>query len=172
MNRFKFQIWDKQNKKWIENSSSLHCYSNWTICPFTGNLVDYVGVFDCNHGESFTASPAADYYWQGATIIKEPRYIIRQYTGLQDCNGVDIYEGDIVEYTYNVGCFRLSNGELIRGSIPSNEIFQEKINQEVKWQGTQFIGIHPIKKIGYYLVDKKPQVVGNIFETPELLKNE
>jgi uncharacterized phage protein (TIGR01671 family) len=98
--------------------------------------------------------------------------IIQQYTGLKDCNGKEIYEGDIVEYTYNVGCFRLSNGELIRGGIPSNETVQEKINQEVKWQGAQFIGIHPIRKIGYYLVDKKPQVIGNIFETPELLKNE
>jgi len=92
--------------------------------------------------------------------LYQHQYPVQQYTGLQDRNGKEIYEGDIIEY------------KLIRGSIPSNETVQEKINQEVKWQGAQFIGIHPIRKIGYYLVDKKPQVIGNIFENPELIKND
>jgi len=144
MNReLKFRIWDKQYCHWLENSSSLHCYSNWTICPFTGNLVDYVGAYSC---DSFTSTPAADYYWQGTTIIKEPRYIIQQYTGLQDCDGKEIYEGDIVEI----------------GDRKREVIF----NMGMFYIDENYGDIVPISE-----VDNIIKVIGNIFENPELIKN-
>jgi hypothetical protein len=77
---------------------------------------------------------------------------IMQYTGFFDNNGVDIYEGDI---------FKNSQGELF-------SIYENK--------GCYFI--HPLKykfddfDVAMYVCKKFGEVIGNIYENPELLRNE
>lgn len=146
----KFRIWDKQNKNWLENSSSLHCYSNWTICPFTGKLVDYIGAYDGDHGDTFTSSPADDHILQGKFLLK-PRYVIQQYTGMKDRHGNDIYEGDILKY-----------GDLY---------------YEVMWADYQWIATCPYynhyhwPKFESFGREARSSIVsGSVFENPELIK--
>lgn len=82
---------------------------------------------------------------------------LMQYTGLKDKNGVEIYEGDIC---------RCWGGAEFNGYYEYNKIY------EVKWQGSGFEMV--IDDCGYgwnyssgfeYI-----EVIGNIYENPELLK--
>ena len=76
-------------------------------------------------------------------------YILMQYTGLKDKNGKEIYEGDIVRNT------------------------ADKYHYEIKWDNFESawsLGENgsPIRR---YLLSEYWEVIGNIYENPELLQN-
>ena len=79
-----------------------------------------------------------------------PDYLLMQYTGLKDKNGKEIYEGDIVKLT-------AIGGYLQDGSFEVENIisFHENFSHDDR----------------YYQMDKeKIEIIGNIYENPELLK--
>lgn len=156
MRQIKFRIWDKQTKNWLENSCSLHCFSNWSICPFTGKLIDYVyvGAIDGDHGDKYAASPAPDYYMQDGKIVKDSRYVIQQYTGLKDKNGKEIYDGDIVS-----GICLNDGPQICVVSFDTFGIFYTKI-KFYPCEGWDNVAM---------LAQEHNEIVGNIFENSELL---
>lgn len=82
-------------------------------------------------------------------------YTIMQYTGLKDKTGKEIYEGDIVK------CIALSNDHLQRGAITISpiEYFASGFTLAVT-----YVPLFP------FCVDHDIEVIGNIYENPELLK--
>ena len=84
----------------------------------------------------------------------EPDYIVMQYTGLKDRHGVEIYEGDIIKYiTQYYG----------------NKVEHQKV---VEWiDDMQDDSFGESLSMGYRFHGGDIEVIGNIYENPDLLTN-
>ena len=78
---------------------------------------------------------------------------LMQYIGLEDKIGREIYEGDIITIT-------LDTGNVITGSVGMNN---------GQWSIKYYDRYYSLVSIWYEI---KPEVIGNIYENPELIINE
>lgn len=142
MNReFKFRVW-YNGEFW---TTDFLISPNGHICATSRwNIQDQCHTMDIN------------------TIKDKEKGILQQFTGLKDKNGKEIYEGDIL----------------------ASKVNEKPCNYIVKWgdNRSEYCGfvLNPVMKnppkITYHIHDFKIwmaegfEVIGNIFENPELLK--
>ena len=156
MTVIKFRAWDSQAKRWITDPIG-----------FTMSVVDgKFHVFGFN--DAF-----ADMY--------QIRVKLQQFTGLKDKNGTEIYEGDVLRLHCGSedGAFNKAKVKAI--VVRDTDRFTVYIPdiKAVPVQGTQkgkptrvremhgWVGMHTCLREW----QSKLEVIGNIYETPELIKD-
>lgn len=134
MREIKFRAWDKINNKML-----IHEPGNTLMIP-------------CGLGVLWLNPSIKDNNY----VIKNKHFIMMQFTGLQDKNGIDIYEGDIVRCASNKRCPH----EIVwMNEVPSSAILGGGM------PGFYLSGLNE----GYSFMGEE-EIIGNIYQNPELLK--
>ena len=84
-------------------------------------------------------------------------YELMQYTGLHDKNGKEIWEGDIVKQMFGTGVVEWGRIGFYVVSRTKGEIYPPPLEEYSK---------NPLYE------HMHPEVIGNIYENPELIKNQ
>ncbi len=164
MREIKFRAWDKEDKRWIpigkeEWKTDLDEYpylvGELVYDGETKNGRDVVGFKNGKTTFVTFEGRLVDVYPYGGktdkTYIRDisKRFILMQYTGLKDKNGKEIYEGDIMA---------TPNGH--KGVVTYDECQYILASSKGEYENDMF----------YKVKNHGAEVIGNIYENPELLK--
>ena len=141
MNReIKFRVWDSTRNK-IWYIGSTNGFENYTFA------LDFMKGWQVIRCKRVYASSE----WSGD--------ILMQFTGLRDRNGKEIYEGDIVKWSNRIYSVDLHNQtERYRCGVFAVEFQNGGFGNKC---GEEFY---------HFFCYQNREVIGNIFENPELLK--
>ena len=99
-----------------------------------------------------------DWNMGGWDFVEIDKTTLGQFTGLKDKNGNEIYEGDIIRTPYLDPIF----GDIV------NDVFENAI---VEFNNGSFIVKYSDKNIYLFDLLKYIEIIGNIHDNPELLKD-
>ncbi len=159
MRDIKFRAWSNQYERFIKDS----CYPIGSDSSVAIGLNGYEGILELGDYQDYSEDTHgyARYHAHDIELL--------QYTGLKDKNGAEIYEGDIVSAFKNNGLYEVQFGH--HDSCDDDGVF------DIYYQGfyllRYFDGIAATFKepLGRRS-DVNLEVIGNIYENPELLEKD
>jgi len=164
--KIKLQAWyegEKENGNWLIKPQMCDVWG-WERTTNDYNTI-YIRIVSQNKPRAFlTAVP------EFVKNVEKNKVHIRQYTGLVDKNRKEIYEGDIVRYNNELYVIKFDEwgGELGKNKDLFRFVgfYMEKIGIEDMTGKLSLLSYYEINR------NEKLEVVGNIYENPELLKED
>lgn len=120
---------------------------------------------DWKKGDLSQANGVGVYINDGGYFFKVDSETVGQYTGLEDCNGVKIFEGDIVR----VSSFSDNHKYLLESNEIDGTLPYEIIYSAGSFQCVNSKAYMPFDAGEWFT---QLEVVGNIYDNPELLNGD
>lgn len=165
-----FRIWDRQERAFVEESESLHCFTDWMIESTSGEVLKLVGC-PTSSGECFyTVESEGEDNNPISKRNASARYQVTQWTGLQDSQGNLVYEGDTIEFEYYVGDLAWQEMDMDEADAQKKMIgrtYRAVVEREASSTNMQ-LTVKFNKGEAYfplaYAGGRTSKIVGNIFE--------
>lgn len=136
-------------------------FRGWTGLDMESNVMaGFLGAFyvkGIDEKDSASMSPFNSKYFKNTPLM--------QFTGLQDKNGVDIYEGDILEYKNDYGRHHIYKVFKTKGGLVINT---HKDDFYRKHEDIHFYDACADMQTSQWI--EQCEIIGNIYENTELLK--
>ena len=132
-----FRAWDKEYETMVDN---------WDMFSFVGELMEFLKLMSVKQSEQDSSN-----------------YILMQWTGLEDKNGKQIFEGDIIKSPYIKTA----------GANNQGEVFWDESSAKFNIRGFSN-GSNDCPWDAFWCNSdlEEMKVVGNIYENPELLEEQ
>lgn len=149
--RYLFKAKRADNGEWVQGYLFDDGYEDGRV--FIGGLVI----------EKYTGAACDDWTISGSCFCEVDKSTICQCTGLKDKNGKLIWENDVIKYHFGNAYAQIRYGAY--QSCFDNQK-TEHIGFYVDWSESR----NYRKDLGYWINMVNAEVVGNIFDNPELIK--